>query len=501
MTATQHHIIRQQTLEIHISEEAGAFALQQEVSRLLREQVVEKLQPVLSALVPGHQFLQLDKLEINLGNVDPFKAPQQFVQQVVQGIEKEVKEKAGSAVLASSSGKTKQPQFLSEKAAVRKQFLHFLETGLLPWWATPVEEAKLLEVINEPQALFQQQLQILFSRQPNAIIRLSKQYKEVVLKAVARQLAIEQWPAINEWIKVMAILLKGKFTKAKTMFWQATIGLLAKEPKAEITSLLAHQLQAMVTVVHIGEILEVVETLEKGALPNKKSSKSQKGQKQPITPSPLKAILSSIAPSKIQQLKSALKKSQLLPKPTIEPSKHPTLPDRQAGIHLEEGIFIQNAGLIMLAPLLPSFFEKTGLVKDKAFINEAAQERAVHLLQYLVTGTDSSPEHELTFNKILCGVPLDTPLEKHISLTTTETTTAQDLLTYVIQEWKALKNSSPATLQQLFLQRPGKLTFDEPNWTLRVEEQAMDVLLGRLPWGFSIVKLGWMEGMLFGEWG
>ncbi|MEM9214098.1 MAG: contractile injection system tape measure protein [Cyanobacteria bacterium P01_F01_bin.150] len=40
----------------------------------------------------------------------------------------------------------------------------------------------------------------------------------------------------------------------------------------------------------------------------------------------------------------------------------------------------------------------------------------------------------------------------------------------------------------------------EQNWTLRVEQMAIDVLLTRLPWGVSMVKLPWMDGLLTVEW-
>jgi hypothetical protein len=35
---------------------------------------------------------------------------------------------------------------------------------------------------------------------------------------------------------------------------------------------------------------------------------------------------------------------------------------------------------------------------------------------------------------------------------------------------------------------------------LKVQPRAFDMLLDRLPWGFSIIKLPWMQGVLHVEW-
>jgi hypothetical protein len=41
---------------------------------------------------------------------------------------------------------------------------------------------------------------------------------------------------------------------------------------------------------------------------------------------------------------------------------------------------------------------------------------------------------------------------------------------------------------------------DEGSWRLQVEQKAIDILLGSLPWGLNVVKLPWMESMLMVEW-
>ena len=67
--------------------------------------------------------------------------------------------------------------------------------------------------------------------------------------------------------------------------------------------------------------------------------------------------------------------------------------------------------------------------------------------------------------------------------------------------WTVLMSTSPDGLREGFLQREGKLTLsDHGNWKLRVEQKSIDILLGYLPWGISMVKLPWMENLLVVEW-
>ena len=70
----------------------------------------------------------------------------------------------------------------------------------------------------------------------------------------------------------------------------------------------------------------------------------------------------------------------------------------------------------------------------------------------------------------------------------------------VIKHWQALGESSIAGLQETFIQRTGKLFFENGNWQLQCEEKTVDILLNKLPWSISIIKLPWMEQMLRVQW-
>ena len=125
---------------------------------------------------------------------------------------------------------------------------------------------------------------------------------------------------------------------------------------------------------------------------------------------------------------------------------------------------------------------------------------AVHALQYLVTGKQHPEEFYLPLNKILCGMDVSSTLPQDIELTEDCKTACDDLLGAVIGHWTALKNTSPEGLQETFLNREGKLTFKDGQWTLVVERKTIDILMDRIPWSISMIKHSWMKQMINTEW-
>ena len=165
-----------------------------------------------------------------------------------------------------------------------------------------------------------------------------------------------------------------------------------------------------------------------------------------------------------------------------------------------EEVYVTNAGIVLAAPYLPRLFELLELTEKSAFRDQEAQLRAVHLLQYLVNEQSASPEYRLFLNKLLCGVRTDQPVSREISLSGQEKELIHGLLQGMIENWKALGNTSVAGLRESFLQRQGRLQLRDDTWHLRVESKAFDMLLDQLPWGFKTIKYPWMERLIQVEW-
>lgn len=169
-------------------------------------------------------------------------------------------------------------------------------------------------------------------------------------------------------------------------------------------------------------------------------------------------------------------------------------------IDADEASVVDHAGAVLLHPFLPRLFTGLGLCDGPDVLTDP--ERAVCLLHHAATGEQLVPEHETTVAKVLCGMPLDEPVEREPAFTAAELDEVEGLLLSVVGHWDALRRTTPAGLRAEFLMRPGLLTIDpQGGWLLRVEQRTSDVLLGRLPWGISMVRTPWMDRMLRVEWG
>ncbi|MEL6554539.1 MAG: contractile injection system tape measure protein [Cyanobacteria bacterium J06621_11] len=209
----------------------------------------------------------------------------------------------------------------------------------------------------------------------------------------------------------------------------------------------------------------------------------------------------------LQTLQSPTKES-VLPRPSAADCVSPTPALPTPPLHNtttpsfshSEDIYIQNAGLIILWPFLPRFFEKLTLIKNNQFLNEQTTQRAICLLQWIATENLDMPEHLLSLNKLLCAHPMPAPVEPMLEITETEKTECETLLRAVIQNWTALKNTTLPGFRKAFLQRKGRLTPADGLQRLQVEHESYDILLDQAPWNIQVVKLPWMPELLHVEW-
>ncbi len=165
-----------------------------------------------------------------------------------------------------------------------------------------------------------------------------------------------------------------------------------------------------------------------------------------------------------------------------------------------ELVFIDNAGLVILWPFFGFYFQSLELIKENKFVSKDAASRAAYLLQYLATGLEEAHEHAMPLNKLLCHIPRARPLAAPITLSEQERTLSDELLTVAISRWEALKNTSIAGFRNSFLLRKGKLEWAEETVTLTVEPASYDMLIDKIPWTISTIKLPWLETPLHVKW-
>lgn len=166
----------------------------------------------------------------------------------------------------------------------------------------------------------------------------------------------------------------------------------------------------------------------------------------------------------------------------------------------DDQIWVQNAGLILLHPFLKQFFTTTGIIGKQGILSKENFDLAVQSLHFLATGNENAFEGNLVFEKFLCGVPLKMPVQKQSLLSDLIKNEANELLIEVVRNWPVLKNTSADGLRQMFIQRDGKLIQEDSKYKLIVERKAQDVLLERINWNIAVIKLPWIEKILFTEW-
>jgi hypothetical protein len=166
----------------------------------------------------------------------------------------------------------------------------------------------------------------------------------------------------------------------------------------------------------------------------------------------------------------------------------------------DEKLIVRHAGIILLAPYLKNYFSKTGLLENSLWINNDARYKGIILLKYLSSGIFKNYEYQLILEKILCGTTPAEPVPSDIELSDSDIEESELLLASVIENWKALRNTSVTGFRETFLKRDGIITGSGKDWLLQVERKTVDVLLESIPWGYSTIKLPWNDYLINTEW-
>jgi hypothetical protein len=163
---------------------------------------------------------------------------------------------------------------------------------------------------------------------------------------------------------------------------------------------------------------------------------------------------------------------------------------------------VDNAGLILLWPLLPGLFRRWGLLDQGKFIDACAQEQAIYRLDCWLWESHKPAEWRMALTKVLCGWSMAQALAR---------TDQDEDLPAAVQDLDALLHDlatqTPGLLRcdqndirHGFLQRPGILHHENQRWHLWVEADASDVLLRQLPWPVSQVSLPWLDAPIEVTW-
>lgn len=497
------HIIRQQVLHVEMAgTEADGLALQRSLPVLCRDWVTPAMEAAFDRCAPPGVHLFIDRLEIDLGTISLEHLEDDLARSVTQALERSLREQIGLYGLRPDApGGTVAQRSAAE--TIDEAFIHFLKTGILPWWFRLPPGKSLEEVVLSSWQLSETETQrfrplteivIRALASATARKRLVRQFSPLFVHSLLAILFPQQHLAVREILDTVkgAACTPEVLVALQRRLWETCLAASAVTGPPTLDVLVAVAMRILGETEKHGETVRLLERRWP-----RESGKVLSGRN-PTAPG-LSGSTPGDEPVQRRAGSSGSTRGDGPIQADREGKKRGRIesPDFSVEIDAMEGIYIDNAGVVLLHPFLPLFFETVGIAANDEILQP---ERALCLLHYVVTGQTVAPEYELMLLKIICGIDLDTIVESDVGLTDAERTEAEALLRSVIGHWEALRNTSPDGLRGSFLVRPGKVMQHHDEWLLQVEPQTCDILLDRLPWGVSTVKLPWMSRILWVEW-
>ncbi|MFK8005454.1 MAG: contractile injection system tape measure protein [Saprospiraceae bacterium] len=488
------HFIKTVRLDLTANSEKEGFQIQQEFSELMRTKLNQKMKDIFDQFGEDEN-IRIENLELEVQGIQAENWEENFMEKFSQQLIAKLK---GWKSNSTSSPSSTTPTPLSKW----RSFLFFLENGYFPWHNNQLTintlDSFLLKEIESNQAF------VLLAQQVKddsiALQRLINHLPITTLDFIFHKLARSEYSFLP-FYKILEKTFVKKWNKnqVKLEIWKMAFQSLFENSPERIG------------VKNFRDILEV-EIIKKSLTHfSRKKIKIKSGKKlDQLFFEELKTNFSEANLNLSSPANSLFKKNEWqnerspeedISKQTKNQSTNSDHKTNSMEKKIKEGIFISNAGLVLLNPYLQMFFNRIELTEGKVFKNEIGQNQAALVLQYLVTGELSFMEHELVFNKILCNIPLDAPIPTELSLDKNQIKSCDDLLNAVIQNWGKLGDISIQALRETFILRNGKLSKKEDgDWLLQVESKSFDILLDSLPWQISIIKLPWMNEKILVNW-
>lgn len=499
--SSQHHIIRRQYFHVEVfGTESDGWTLQRRLPELCLDSLMPALESMLEHLVSPHEHLTIERLDIDVGTLSLENIERGLADAVVQAMEKWLC--AQTSPMGDATGLSGPIQRKTESRSTHEAFLHFLVTGSLPWWFH-LPHGKTLE-------------QVILSSWQNAGIAASgsayfrRSMIDAIGSAFVRQRLVQQFsanflknllarlsPEDSKTLEICANMgwqedVSAPLRRFSRQLWQTAFAKVAMGEPVTAAALVSESWNALPHAERQDPVLREQmkqhwpDILQTGKIKDAVESNYRKHRKS--------AGQQSQASSASQHFAAGME----VQANAQEASESVKIDEAIEHIDLMGGVYVPCAGLVLLHPFLPRFFEALGIATEDRLLNP---ERALCLLHFLATGQRFAPEYELLLPKLLCNVPLEAPVESEVELTTAEEEETAALLAAVVRHWDALRNTSADGLRGTFLVRPGKLSKREDgDYLLHVENQSFDILLDQLPWGISTIKLPWMDKLLWVEW-
>jgi len=483
VAADNSHIIQKMSVRLTAGskESHGHYS---EVLRKIAQQSVEQLEPVLDR-VPADTYFHIDTLNVEVNTTES------ELENLQGKIERALADKLREVLnIGERKGKA-EPGYTATKVSAEKRaeelLVHFLKTGRLAWWATPQDMAgarERMDKLSPPDWVAF--MRPIIRQSPSVLKRYVNQWPRKSVLVTIKKIVKERFGSES-----IVDLLNGllAFDKLKRPAYRKIEGVEPGIYERVLGDLIIKKGEHLIAANMIQSWLQVF-----GREPNQNGEQLNELKKflnrQKLVSHGLKEVLEKTYPQK-------------LPDDTAESKAGEKVSENEDKFFVtdeKESVTVQNGGIVILHSYLSRLFSRLGYLENGEFRNQSTRERAVCALHFLATGEAEFLEEELILTKFLCGWPQDEPINRYLDFSDYEREECVKLLSSVISHWKALKNTSVNGLRSSFLQREAILKKEAFGYTLYVEEFTHDILLKRLPWSISVVKLTWMDEMLTVQW-
>ncbi len=552
MIKSDRHIVHQVNLDITVDRAEDGQALQELAMDIFKNEVVPQLEALFAAMDRPGRNLRLEQLNIDLPDLTSIEVEQEFAAQCVRAIGKSLQQQLQLAPTQPGPAPDQQQPMdvLDANVQYRQLFLYFLKNGQLPWWAPQIDPMTDTELIGTTmrskdwlsEANLRQEIQAapdlwwttlaVEAKSPRVVARLVHQYApsflhfllEIGLKK--KNISIPfPWSALEK--QCLQIIQSNQKTTSKRdlqiLFLTHSLNYFFLEaqpsivqcvwtffqkfhtpqhsrsiPGQPITSTIPPALKDSAKNAPLSEwVVQVWTALQQNIQEQRNSKLSTESNiipEQHISPSESEAS-SAAFPQK--QKDSSSEEAHSFFKHQQYPNKSEAVPYPTAS---NDPVYITNAGLVILHPFLQYLFKDLNLLKQKNFKDKTACQRAIYLLHYAATGSTRPAEYELYFNKLLCGWPVEEPIDARLRLNKRMKDEVDKMLGATLKHWSALKSTKIDGLRANFLLRNGKLEIKDLSWHLTVEHKPYDFLLNRLPWGIGMFKFPWHDTRFTVDW-
>ncbi len=488
MHAAGKHIIGKQSLEITYNGNTDGIVLQRTTENMLRKELLPQLEALFDRYSPDDETIAIDRLALEF-TLDASDLENNLAHRIIEALNDALARKI------KATGRTTRPAPASKFIRLLN---FYLRNGYLPWWSHFTGNWHSFVVENLSVSLpdhERAQLQAVIQEETQARQRIAVQFDETCFWELINilsgsQTIFKRWhddlQYITEWIKqpdrqqLFRVNIRVALLRLLSVPSGKNAGSLPYQGMSEqMAQIIKEQLEEILSADVFKKQTETLKTFVNGLNNDALKVLFTEGSRTKMT------ILPTQASTAKRKIEAGVQQKKEQAPTTIDTT------------HEDDAIYINNAGLVIVAPYLGRFFNKLELLNDNQ-INHMA--RAITLLQHIVTGENDFEEFEVVLPKLLCGIQPNEPIVQKYQLTATDKEAAEELLQAVITNWPVLKTTSVAGLRESFLQREGKLYKAGDQWRLKVQSLSYDMLLDQLPWNIKMIKLPWMQSLLVVEW-